>query len=61
MICRTCGDELTSNEMKYKLKECHSCRGKRDLAREFVRACKEFKQIINYDAIIAQRKRRNHG
>jgi hypothetical protein len=61
MKCRTCGDELTRVEMRYAHKECANCRSKRDLAREFVKTCEWFKQITNYEGIIAQRKRRNHG
>jgi hypothetical protein len=58
MKCKTCNRKLSDAELKNRTRECGRCRSKRNMVREFIKACDEFKERTGYDDIIKERARR---
>lgn len=55
--CKYCERPLDRSSLKKGCKTCAACLRKLPDVRRFVEVCDEFKQTINYEAILRKRRR----
>lgn len=56
MNCKYCDRPLTAADVKRCIYACARCRNKLPQVQRFVQVCDEFKQRINYEAILRKRR-----